>query len=78
MSEPSLAEERFNYYSNELRSRFNHAEMLTHFCNLMRKRIKEGDEVMIDWALDYMVQYIDIADVEEELTQALMYEEIDI
>jgi len=78
MSMPSIEEERFNYYCNELRSRFNHAEMLTHFCDLMKKRIKEGDEVMIDWALDYMVQYIDIADVEEELTQALKNEEIDI
>ena len=78
MSMPSREEERHNYFVNELRSRFTNDEILKHFANLMRKRMKGGDETMIDWALDYMIADIDISDALDEVADAIGFEEIDV
>ena len=78
MSMPSREEERHNYFVNELRSRFTNDEILKHFADLMRKRMKDGDETMIDWALYYMIQHIDPSDALDEVADAIGFEEIDV
>ena len=68
----------YQYYLSEFQSRFTNDEVLLHFADLMRQRMFAGDKVMMDWALDYMLQNIDISDALEELVQANIHKEIDI
>jgi hypothetical protein len=68
----------YQYYLSEFQSRFTNDEVLLHFADLMRQRMFAGDKVMMDWALDYMIQNIDISDAMEELVQANIHKEIDI
>ena len=68
----------YQYYLSEFQSRFTNDEVLLHFADLMRQRMYKGDKVMMDWALDYMLQNIDISDAMEELVQANIHKEIDI
>lgn len=68
----------YQYYLSEFQSRFTNDEVLLHFADLMRQRMYKGDKVMMDWALDYMLQNIDISDALEELVQANIHKEIDI
>jgi len=44
----------------------------------MRQRMKKGDEVMIDWALDYMIEHIDPSDALDEVADAIGFEEINV
>jgi hypothetical protein len=78
MSMPSREEERHNYFVNELRSRFSEHEILKHFADLMRQRMRKGDEAMMDWALDYMVERIDISDALDEVADAIGFGEINV
>lgn len=73
-----LEDDKYQYYVSEFQSRFTNDEVLLHFTDLMRKRMFAGDKVMMDWALDYMLQNIDITDAVEELVQATVHGEIDI
>ena len=68
----------YQYYLSEFQSRFTNDEVLLHFADLMRQRMYKGDKVMMDWALDYMLQNIDISDALEELAQAIIHKEIDV
>lgn len=68
----------YQYYLSEFQSRFTNDEVLLHFADLMRQRMFAGDKVMMDWALDYMLQNIDISDAMEELAQAIIHKEIDV
>lgn len=73
-----LEDDKYQYYISELQSRFTNDEVLLHFADLMRQRMFAGDKVMMDWALDYMLQNIDITDAMEELVQAIVHREIDV
>jgi hypothetical protein len=77
MSLPSVEDEQNEYYHAEIESRFTKEEAMEEFVKLMKERIYKQDADAIDWAMECMLDKVDISDMKDELVYAYKTKEWD-
>lgn len=77
MSEQSYEDRMNDYYFAEIESRFTNQEAMEEFAKLMRERIYKQDADAVDWAMECMLDNVDIHDVKSELVYAFRNKEVD-
>ena len=77
MSLPSVEDEQNEYYHAEIESRFTKEEAMEEFVKLMKERIYKQDADAVDWAMECMLDKVDIHDVKSELVYAFRNKELD-
>ena len=77
MSEQSYEDKMNDYYHAEIESRFTNEEAMEEFAKLMRERIYKQDADAIDWAMECMLDKVDIHDVKSELVYAFRNKEVE-
>jgi len=77
MSEQSYEDKMNDYYHAEIESRFTNEEAMEEFAKLMRERIYKQNADAVDWAVECMLDTVDIHDVKSELVYAFRNKEVD-
>ena len=77
MSEQSYEDKMNDYYHAEIESRFTKEEAMEEFVKLMKERIYKQDADAIDWAMECMLDKVDISDMKDELVYAYKTKEWD-
>ena len=77
MSEQTYEDRMNDYYHAEIESRFTNEEALEEFAKLMRERIYKQDADAVDWAMEYLLDNVDIHDVKSELVYAFRNKEVE-
>lgn len=77
MSLPSVEDEQNEYYHAEIESRFTNEEAMEEFVKLMKERIYKQDADAVDWAMECMLDKVDISDMKDELVYAYKTKEWD-
>ena len=77
MSEQSYEDKMNDYYHAEIESRFTNEEAMEEFAKLMRERIYKQDADAVDWAMEYLLDNVDIHDVKSELVYAFRNNEVE-
>lgn len=77
MSLPTIEDEQNEYFHAEIEARYTNEEVMEEFAKLMKERIYKQDADAVDWAMECMLDKVDITDMKDELVYAYKTKEWD-